>query len=116
MFAYGVNHTAYKYGDCEKEVGCPAKEAGEDQEYVKTESGFADMPSDQAPLHGPIAHYDGYVQDVEGKTCGVTNEETAKEAWFHAIMVAVDQYHRKEYVDLDVAERGVEIAKDLGWI
>lgn len=115
MFAYGVNHTAYKHGDCEKKVGCPAKEAGEGDEYVKIEYNSG-LKSLQESLHGPVAHYDEYVQDVESKTSGVTDEETAKEAWFYAILEALERYHRFDHVDLEVAEYGVEIAKDLGWL
>lgn len=102
-FAFGT------YEDEDDGCGCPAVQAG---------AMIEDNGGDVADAKGPILDYDEIVwAKRDGEESGLIDEEEARNAWFMAVFRVLHRYHvHDEAFALHLAEEGVEIADELGWI
>lgn len=91
MFAFGEN----TFEDC----GCPAMKAGIN-------------PLNNISLLSAVEVYDDYMQEMEGRGEGVTDEETAKEAW----MFAIEETDSDSFYDEFAHKEALLVAEKLGWV
>lgn len=64
-------------------------------------------PTENIPLNEAAAKYDNYMEETTGEMQGVTDEETAKEAWLHAVMFSESKSSRIQ---------AKWVAEELGWL